>query len=61
MKNLVRACHGAKSEAKAGPRLYGWLDRERRDVLKNSKIADNTDGSLPALWKMVVSAYSVGE
>ncbi len=57
MRNLVRACHDAKAADASGPVLYSWLERARRDVLKNSKIADSNDPSLPALWKLIVATY----
>ncbi|MBN2078754.1 MAG: hypothetical protein JW838_07290 [Spirochaetes bacterium] len=57
MRNLVRLCHGVGSAKDAGPSLYSWFERARRDILKNSKITDSNDPSLPALWKKIVSAY----
>ncbi len=57
MRNLVRACHGVKSAGNAGPGLFSWFERARRDVLKNSRIADSNDPSLPALWKIIVTTY----
>ncbi|OHD64553.1 MAG: hypothetical protein A2176_08460 [Spirochaetes bacterium RBG_13_51_14] len=57
MRRLVNLCHGAESGAGAATRLYSWFERERLDVLKNSKIAGHADPSLPALWEMVVSTY----
>lgn len=57
MRNLVKACHAA-NKLEAGPRLFNWMERWRRDILNNSKIADNHDLSLPALWEKVVSTYA---
>lgn len=57
MRNLVRLCHGVGSAKDAGPSLYSWFERARRDILKNSKITDSNDPSLPALWKKIVTTY----
>ena len=58
MRNLVKLCHGAADANDGARRLYAWIERDRRDIKKNSKIADHTDPSLPALWEMVVNTYT---
>jgi hypothetical protein len=57
MRDLVRVCHNASNAGAAGPRLYAWMEQRRRDILKNSKIAEDKDPCLPALWEKIVSTY----
>jgi hypothetical protein len=61
MRNLVKACYAAGSAAEAGPRLFAWLERERRDIIMNSKIADQRDTCLSALREVIVSTYAAGD
>ncbi|MBN2160798.1 MAG: hypothetical protein JW807_15525 [Spirochaetes bacterium] len=59
MRNLVKACHAAEgAPLEAGPRLFNWMERWRRDILHNSKIADNHDQALRALWEKIVNTYA---
>jgi hypothetical protein len=57
MRGLVKLCHSAVNAKDAARRLYAWIERDRRDIKKNSKIADHTDPSLPELWEKVVNTY----
>ena len=59
MRGLVKLCRSAANAGDAARRLYAWIERDRRDIKKNSKIADHTDPSLPDLWKKVVSTYTI--
>lgn len=61
MRNLVRACYAATTAAEAGPRLFAWFERERRDIIMNSKIADQRDSCLSALREKIVSTYAAGD
>ena len=61
MRNLVKACYAAATAAEAGPRLFAWLERERRDIIMNSKIADQRDSCLSALREVIVSTYAAGD
>jgi hypothetical protein len=61
MRNLVKTCYAAGSAAEAGPRLFAWLERERRDITMNSKIADQKDSCLSALREVIVSTYASGD
>ena len=58
MRRLVKLCHSAVNAGDAARRLYAWIERDRRDIKKNSKIADHTDPSLPDLWEKIVSSYT---
>jgi hypothetical protein len=60
MRNLVKACHAA-NKLEAGPRLFNWMERWRRDILHNSKITDNHDLALRSLWEKIVSTYAPKE
>jgi hypothetical protein len=59
MRRLVRLCHGALNAGDGARMLYAWIERDRRDIKKNSKIADHTDPSLPDLWEKIVSSYTL--
>lgn len=61
MRNLVKTCYAATTAADAGPRLFAWMERERRDILMNSKIADMRDSCLSALREKIVSTYAAGD
>jgi hypothetical protein len=61
MRAFVKLCHGADNAVDAAPRIYAWMERERLDILKNSKIDSEKDPSLPALWEKVVATYGVKE
>ncbi len=61
MKKLVKLCHGAANGRDAALRLYAWIERDRRDIRKNSKIYDHDHPSLPALWEKVINAYELKE
>ena len=61
MRNLVKACYAATTAAEAGPRLFAWFERERRDIIMNSKIADQRDSCLSALREKIVSTYAAGD
>jgi hypothetical protein len=58
MRGLVKLCHSAVNVRDAAHRLYAWIESDRRDIRKNSKIYDHTDPSLPDLWEKVVSSYT---
>lgn len=61
MRNLVKTCYAATTAAEAGPRLFAWFERERRDIIMNSKIADQRDSCLSALREKIVSTYAAGD
>jgi len=61
MRNLVKTCYAATTAADAGPRLFAWIERERRDILMNSKIADQRDSCLSALREKIVSTYAAAD
>lgn len=61
MRNLVKTCYAATTAADAGPRLFAWMERERRDILMNSKIADQRDSCLSALREKIVSTYAAAD
>ncbi len=61
MRNLVKTCYAAATAAEAGPRLFAWMERERRDILMNSKIADQKDSCLSALREKIVTTYAAGD
>jgi hypothetical protein len=61
MRNLVKTCYAATTAAEAGPRLFAWFERERRDIIMNSKIADQRDTCLSALREVIVSTYASGD
>ena len=61
MRNLVKVCYAAATAAEAGPRLFAWIDRERHDIIMNSKIADQRDSCLSALREVIVSTYAAGD
>jgi hypothetical protein len=59
MRKLVALCRKAGDARDASNRLYIWVETDRRDIKKNSIIADEDAPSLPALWKIVVSGYDL--
>ncbi|HQF10428.1 MAG TPA: hypothetical protein PLM53_19740 [Spirochaetota bacterium] len=59
MTRLVKLCHSAENARDAAERLYVWIERDRRDIRKNSEIDDPGDPSLPALWKQVIESYDL--
>jgi len=59
MTRLVKLCHSAENARDAAERLYVWIERDRRDIRKNSEIDDPGDPSLPALWKKVIDSYDL--
>lgn len=59
MTRLIKLCHGADNARDAAERLYAWIERDRRDIRKNSKISDPDDPCLPALWKKIVDGYEL--
>jgi hypothetical protein len=59
MRKLIKLCRSAETARDASMRLYSWIERERRDIRKNSKIADEKDPSLPALWEKVIGGYDL--
>lgn len=59
MRRLVKLCRSAEDARDAANRLYAWVATDRRDIRKNSKIADQDDPSLPALWEKVVRGYDL--
>jgi hypothetical protein len=59
MRKLIKLCRGAETARDGSLRLFAWIERERRDIKKNSKIADEGDPSLPALWEKVIGGYDL--
>ncbi len=59
MRRLVALCRKAENARDAANRLYAWVETDRRDIRKNSMIADQDDPSLPALWKIIVNGYDL--
>lgn len=59
MRKLVALCRSAENARDAANRLYAWIERDRRDIRKNSKIYDPDDPSLPALWEKVIDGYDL--
>lgn len=59
MRKLITLCHSAGDARDAKNRLYAWIERDRRDIRKNSKVFDPDDPSLIALWEKVVREYEL--
>jgi hypothetical protein len=59
MRDLVKRCHAAANKRDATLRLFAWIERDRSDIKKNSKIADEDDPCLAALWEKVINTYDL--
>jgi len=59
MKKIVSIAQGAADPAEGSARLYTWLERERRDVIRNSHITGKSDPSLGVFIDFLVNNYTV--
>lgn len=59
MRKLVALCRGADNPRDASARLYAWIERDRRDIRKNSKIFEPDHPALPALWEKIIAGYDL--
>ncbi|MBN1496367.1 MAG: hypothetical protein JXA07_06335 [Spirochaetes bacterium] len=59
MRKLVALCRGADNARDAAARLYAWIERDRRDIRKNSKIFEPDHPALPALWEKIIAGYDL--
>jgi hypothetical protein len=57
MRLLVRACYEPKRKSEALNRIYRWMLRERRDILSDGNIQNNTSKLLDALFYRIRSKY----
>jgi hypothetical protein len=59
MARLVRLVSAPGTDPEIRERFYGWLERERRDVLVSIPMADKFDEKLKALAVLIKKTFKL--
>jgi hypothetical protein len=59
MTHIVRIISAPGTDLEIRERLYGWFERERRDVLVSSPMADKFDEKLKALVALIKKTFKL--
>ena len=59
MRDLTRICHAASNPQEGGRRLFVWFQRERKDFLIDTDIANPGSPALAELCDRIVHTYKV--
>jgi len=57
IREIVRACYEPKSKSEALNRIFGWLSRERGDILMDAQIGNSRSPLLNKLFYAIRSKY----